>query len=263
RAAEQGSADGWFGLFSCAVQGLGMPKDEAEAFHACEKAAELGHLDAMANMGLLVLNGTGCQADPAKAREWLEKAARKDSAEAQYNLSCQLYRMVADRAARGEAVEEVNGFQGGVDERDAMFWLHKAAMQDLPEAVIGLARKLFENGVYSPEDVPPGGWLERAADFGDAWASFELGHIRWHYTKSPQEKKVALARLLVAARAGIPNAEYMVGNLAVSGQAPGLFRREGLAWLKKAAEHGVEQARIILELERNQACQAGNVRSTS
>ena len=129
-------AEGWFGLFSCAIQGLGMPKDDAEAFRACERAAELGHLDAMANMGLLVLNGTGCQADPARAREWLEKAAKQDSAEAQYNLSCQLFREVADRAARGEAVEAVNGFQSGAAERDAMFWLHKAAQQDLPEAVI-------------------------------------------------------------------------------------------------------------------------------
>ncbi|MBQ1845618.1 MAG: sel1 repeat family protein [Desulfovibrio sp.] len=249
RAAEQGSAEGWFGLFSCAIQGLGMPKDDAEAFRACERAAELGHLDAMANMGLLVLNGTGCQADPARSREWLEKAAEQDSAEAQYNLSCQLFREVADRAARGEAVEAVNGFQSGAAERDAMFWLHKAAQQDLPEAVIGLARKLYARGAWSEEAARPGGWLERAADFGNAWASFELGQLRWHYAQSPQKKKEALARLLAAARAGMPHAEYLVGNLAVTGQAPGLFRREGLAWLKKAAAHGVEQAKIILELE--------------
>ncbi|MBR4747548.1 MAG: hypothetical protein IK061_09185, partial [Desulfovibrio sp.] len=101
----------------------------------------------------------------------------------------------------------------------------------------------------SEEAARPGGWLERAADFGDAWASFELGQVRWHYAQSPQEKKAALARLLAAARAGMPHAEYLVGNLAVTGQAPGLFRREGLAWLKKAAAHGVEQAKIILELE--------------
>ena len=249
RAAEQGSAEGWFGLFSCAIQGLGMPKDDAEAFRACEKAAELGHVDAMANMGLLLLNGTGCQADPAKSREWLEKAAEQDSAEAQYNLSCQLYREVADRAARGEAVEPVNGFQGGTAERDAMFWLYKAAEQDLPEAVIGLTRKLYQHGVGCVEDAPAGGWLERAADLGDAWASFELGHVRWHYAQSREEKMAALKRILAAARAGMPHAEYMAGNLAVTGQAPSLSRREGIAWLKKAAAHGVEQAKIILELE--------------
>ena len=247
-AAEQDSAGGWFGLFSCQLQGIGVPKDEAAAFRSCERAAELGSLDAAANMGLLLLQGTGCEADPARARRWLRKAAEQGSAEAMYNLSCQLFRDAEREAGKAGEAGGVDGGsrQGG---GEAMQWLVKAAEADLPEAVIGLARKLCQDGAPAGEAAEPGGWLERAADFGDAWACFELGKARWNAAQTREAKRDALARLRTAARAGLPLAEYMAGGLAAAGQAPGMSRREGLALLKKAAVHGVKQAAVLLELE--------------
>ena len=55
--------------------GLGVERDEDEAFLWCKRAADAGVLDAQYHLGIMYLQGEGVSEDDAIALEWLWKAA--------------------------------------------------------------------------------------------------------------------------------------------------------------------------------------------
>ena len=55
--------------------GLGVERDEREAFLWCSQAAGAGVLDAQYHLGIMYLQGEGVVEDDLKAMDWLWKAA--------------------------------------------------------------------------------------------------------------------------------------------------------------------------------------------
>ncbi|HEU4686329.1 MAG TPA: tetratricopeptide repeat protein [Nitrospira sp.] len=55
-------------------QGLGVPKNDAQAFHWYSRAAEHGHVKAQYNLGLMYMNGQGMTPDLVRAYYWLSLA---------------------------------------------------------------------------------------------------------------------------------------------------------------------------------------------
>ncbi|MBO4313010.1 MAG: sel1 repeat family protein [Desulfovibrio sp.] len=227
-AAEQNSADGWFGLFSCYREGLGTPKDDARAFECCRRAAELGCLPAIANMGLLLRHGIGCVADEAAAMKWLRQGAEQGSVDARHSLACLLQA------------------QGTPDaEREAFAWFQKAAEQGLAESQANVAI-LLETGTGCEADPAEAAlWWRRAAEQNVPLALYR--HALNLLGADPPDRKAGLEFLGRAADAGVPDAEYLFGNMVVSGAVSGVSRERGIAYLRAAAKDGISRASVLLQ----------------
>lgn len=88
RAAEQGNADGMYGLGHLYANGDGVAQDNEQAVHWYTRAAEAGHDHAMLTLAEAYLNGAlGLRADRDKARAWLERGAARGYQPARDRLS--------------------------------------------------------------------------------------------------------------------------------------------------------------------------------
>ncbi len=227
-AAEQDNADGWFGLFSCYREGIGTPKDDVRAFECCRRAAELGCLSAIANMGLLLRQGLGCEADEAAAMEWLRQGADQGNVDSWHSLACLLQA------------------QGTTDaEREAFEWFHKAAEQGLAESQANVAI-LLETGTGCEADPAKAAlWWKRAAEQNVPLAQYR--HALYLLSEDSPNRKKGLEFLRKAADAGVPDAEYLFGNMIISGEVSGVSRERGIAYLRTAANAGVSRAAVLLQ----------------
>jgi len=85
-AAKEGHADSQFNVAVMYEQGIGIGKDEQEAFVWYGKAASQGNAAAQFNLGVLYENGRGTKIDFEKANEWYRKASVQGDALAIGNL---------------------------------------------------------------------------------------------------------------------------------------------------------------------------------
>ena len=97
-AANEGHADAQFNVALMYERGIGVGKDEKEAFVWYGKAASQESAAAQFNLGVLYENGRGTKIDFAKANEWYRKASVQGDARAMGNLGM-LY-------VRGQGVKE-------------------------------------------------------------------------------------------------------------------------------------------------------------
>lgn len=85
-AADLGMPVAQFNLGLMHANGLGTPKDEAEAAKWWRKAAERGVADAQNNLGLLYEGGRGVALELTEAVRWYRAAALQERPQAQHNL---------------------------------------------------------------------------------------------------------------------------------------------------------------------------------
>jgi TPR repeat protein len=97
-AAKEGHVDSQFNVALMYERGIGVSKDEKEAFVWYGKAASQGSAAAQFNLGVLYENGRGTKIDFVKANEWYRKASVQGDALAIGNLGM-LY-------VRGQGVKE-------------------------------------------------------------------------------------------------------------------------------------------------------------
>ena len=86
QVAAKGTVGEQFKLAIAYRDGLGTPRNLAEAAKWFTKAAEQGLAPAQFHLGALYAKGRGVPQDLAKARTWWRRAARQGDANAQYNL---------------------------------------------------------------------------------------------------------------------------------------------------------------------------------
>ena len=84
--ADQGNAEGQFGLGLLYEKGKGVNQDYRKAIHWWLLAAEQGYAKAQYNLGLLYKKGKGVNQDYKKAIHWWLLAAEQGYTKAQYNL---------------------------------------------------------------------------------------------------------------------------------------------------------------------------------
>jgi TPR repeat protein len=81
--AEQQEAEHQYRQGIMYKQGMGVPRDDTQAFKWFQKAAMNGHTEAQFRLGEMYLAGLGTSVDFKKAFKWIEKAAAKDHTGAQ------------------------------------------------------------------------------------------------------------------------------------------------------------------------------------
>ncbi|RHM55891.1 sel1 repeat family protein [Mitsuokella sp. AF33-22] len=86
KAAEKGSLKAQLALGNCYCQGIGVEKDEQEAFHWYLQAANQGNMDAQYWIGYSYDHGRGVKQDYEQAITWYRKAANQGDALSQSNI---------------------------------------------------------------------------------------------------------------------------------------------------------------------------------
>jgi len=85
--AEEGNAEGQFGVGLLYANGFGVPMDDAEALKWYQAAAEQGHGEAQCNLAVMHANGWGVPQSDEEAMKWYGMAADQGVTEAQNYLS--------------------------------------------------------------------------------------------------------------------------------------------------------------------------------
>ena len=164
KAAGKGSTSAMVELGVAYGEGLGVPKDTAQARKLFERAAEAGNPRGVANLAAISSTGGGAPADPARARALLSKAA-ETNAEAQYQLGM----MMAE------------GTGGAKDDVAARALFEKASAQGHAGAMVQMG--IFaQTGRGGPEDKNAAkSYYEKAAALGNDDAKAALKRAECPY----------------------------------------------------------------------------------
>lgn len=156
--------------------------------------------------------------------ESLLSLAKDGNPIAQYNLGMCYY--------NGDGTKE--------NEKEAIKWLHKAAEQDVPEAMFQLGYILIDNYEFA-EGIE---WLTKAADQEDADAQYHLGMCYYMGVKGLKSSKVKSVKLFTqAAKQGQVDAQLMLGNYYYQEKED---YDEAVKWYRMAAEQGNAEAQYAM-----------------
>jgi uncharacterized protein len=122
----------------------------------------------------------------------------------------------------------------------ALYWLRRAAQQDLAEAWLLIGAEIPFETARDAAPVPLD-WYARAYEAGVAQAGLVLAQLVLEGgAGGPEWRPRALAALDSAARAGLPQAQWLLAQQNGAAPAP------GAQWLLRAADSGVSAAMHVL-----------------
>ena len=266
KAAKKGDVNAQTIIGACYYNGVGVPKDDSQAFIWWQKAADQGYPVAQNFIGACYANRIGVNTDFSKAVYWYKKSAEQGFSEAQNNLgNCynsgegvaqdfsEAFKWYSKSAEQGNMFAQFNlhvcyyyGRGVEVDKEKAFYWVKKSADNGYVPAQFNLGNAFFYgNGVI--KDVSQGlHWLVKAAEQGNADAQFNLSNL--YYKGDGVEKNIDkyIYWCKKAAENGSRDAQF---NLSLS-----YFKGEGVEedyvqsfyWLKKSAENGYLDAQYNL-----------------
>jgi TPR repeat protein len=257
------------------AQGLaGLPRDDARAAELFGKAAQAGHLRAELNIGILYFRGQGVKRDLVQARAWLEKAAATDDPYALYALAraiedsdgaaqadpvraADLYRRAAEKGHPLAALRYGLALSGGDgvkrDPLAAQHWLLAAQNDGVPEAALALgdmtartppSRDKAETAKVLQSAIA---WYTIAANAGVPSAQFKLGNAFYVGAGAPQDISQAVFWYDRAARQGLPEAQYVLGLILARGLAGPAAPVDAYKWQLLAERGGFTDARTARE----------------
>ena len=238
QSADAGSAEGAHRLALVYAYGEGgVPRNEARAVELFERAAEKGHKRAQLNLGTLYLRGQGVPRDVIQARAWLEKAAANGDPYALYAL--------------GRAMSESMG-PASADLLRAADLYRQAAEKGHPLAALRYGMALSEGTGIKRDAVAAQRWLVHANDNGVPEAALALGDMA---TRTPASRDKALNEKIlrsaitwyeVAARAGVPSAQFKLANAYYAGAGVTRDLVQAQLWYSRAAQQGQLEAQNAL-----------------
>ena len=279
-AADAGSSEANHRLGLVFAEGhAGTPRNDQRSAEYFEKAANAGHRRAQINLGLLYLRGQGVKRDLVQARAWLEKAAATDDPSALYTLgramedhdetiaadsirAADLYRRAAEKghalAALRYGLAMVDGIGVKRDPNGAQTWLLQANDNGVPEAALALgdlsartpaSRDKEANAKIVERAVS---WFEVAARAGVPSAQFKLANAYFAGAGIARDPAQALAWYGRAAQQGLPEAENAFGVMLMGGVAGTPDPVEGYKWLLLAEAGGYPDSRVVREKAKGQ-----------
>lgn len=148
--ADEGNADGQFGVGLLYANGFGVPMDDAEALKWYGLAAEQGHDEAQCNLAIMHANGWGVPQSDEEAFKWYTLAAEQGNTQAQAYIS-QMYQ---------------SGFGVPQDNVQAHMWLFVAAELGDFSAISKLdevARRMTAEEIAEADTLATN-WLESHPD---------------------------------------------------------------------------------------------------
>lgn len=184
--------------------GIGTPFSIKEAMKYYEMAAKQNNAIGMTNLADLYLRENKLK----KAKPLLLKAAEKEYGYAQYLLAMNFFDLYSE------------------NNKEALFWLERAASNDEPYA-------LYQLGLYYSEanDLAKAiKYYQRAAELNNADAALELSYI---YGEVEQDDDKALFYLKKAAESGNQEVLDELAAMALSGEG-NMDAKEAEYWIKKA-----------------------------
>jgi TPR repeat protein len=207
-------------------RGLGVARDDAEAFRLFELAAAQGRPMAALFAGSMLREGLGVAHDDQRAREFFQQAAEHGVALAQMYLG---YYYLVDR-----------------DTVHALQWLRAAAAQEEPMALYYLSGMYLRGFGVERDAALYEQMCMRAAELGAPPARIETGLRLLH--QSPRDPAKGLHFLERGAEAEDPSAEYALGLEYMTGRGVDRDYGRGVEWIGKAAEKKMPIARFWLAL---------------
>lgn len=209
--------------------------DIEKAIAYAEKAISLGSREGKSILALCMLaNGNASPADKEKAVSLIQEAAESGEPSAQYLL----YGMYAS--------PEVPGIVQ--DQEKSIYWLKKAADNNLAGAQGLYGEYLLSKGKNEAERRQGVAYLEKAAKHNDPRALSLLGAIYQIGYRVPEDPQKGLAFISKAAEAEYADAEYLMGNSYDKGVGVEVNVEKAVEWYKKAAEHGSSDALFKLAI---------------
>ena len=280
RAADAGSSEANHRLGLAFAEGLaGTPRNDQRGAEYFEKAANAGHRRAQINLGILYLRGQGVTRDLVQARAWLEKAAATDDPSALYTLgrameerdeaiaadsirAADLYRRAAEKghalAALRYGLAMVDGIGVKRDPNGAQTWLLQANDSGVPEAALALGDLSARTPASRDKDANARiveravSWFEVAARAGVPSAQFKLANAYFAGAGIARDPAQALAWYGRAAQQGLPEAENAFGVMLMGGVAGTPDPVEGYKWLLLAEAGGYPDSRVVREKAKGQ-----------
>ena len=213
-AAQGKDYEASFHLGSILEAGQIVPKDLSAAIHWYLKSAEGNHAKAQLKLAEFYAQGVGVDKDFFK--------------------SFILYSQAANQGELGASLPLAYLYDQGLgtyqDKQKALFWYQKAAQQENPEAWRALGQAYLSSG--NANQVPLAKiWLEKADKNQPATIALEPLQEETQHNTQPAE----------VAETSDLQALFALGKTLLSTNAP-----EGLSYIEKAAEEGLETAAIYL-----------------
>ena len=187
--------------------GIGTPFSIKEAMKYYEMAAKQNNTMGMTNLANLYLRENKLK----KAKPLLLKAAEKEYGYAQYLLAMNFFDLYSE------------------NNKEALFWLERAASNDEPHA-------LYQLGLYYAEKADLAKsiqYYQRAAELNYGDALLELYYIYGEGIGVEQDDDKALFFLKKVAELGSQEAIEELAAMALSGQG-NMDAKEAEYWIKKA-----------------------------
>jgi TPR repeat protein len=199
-----------------------------------ETKAREGDPNAQFELARIYLRGSdGVRKDVIRSLELMKGAADQGHAEAMGGVGY-FY-------ASGTAVPK--------DDTAALTWFRKGAEAGGAKAQLNLGKMLAEGKGTEKNEVEGRKWIKTAADQGQVDAAFAMGQILYFGDIGQEvDYKAAYPYLLVAAEAGNPDAQNIIGVMLENAKGVDMDAALAEQWYRKAAKQGHNKAQSNLGL---------------
>ncbi len=274
-SVDMGSSEGAQRLAVIFAEGLaGTPRNDSRAAELFGKAAIAGNQRAQLNLGILYFRGQGVARDLVQARAWLEKAAIGDdpfalyalgrvmeisegAAVADFTRAADLYRRAAEKghplAALRYGLALADGIGVRRDPAAAQKWITYAEKNGVPEAALAMGDLIAKSPASRDKAANEAAvraaltWYREAADAGVPSAQFKVGNA--YFAGSGVARDPVQAQLFYtrAAQQGLPDAQYALGVMLSGGVAGPADSVQGYKWLLLAERGGQPDSHAVRE----------------
>lgn len=228
--AEQGSRDAQYELSALYAHGVGVFKNEKEAFKWLYKAADQGLTDAQHDLGTAYDAGKGTPRDTEESIKWYRRAAWMGSAAAERRLNslgCREWGLTQDH-------------------NKSIKWFQEAANQGYADACYELGL-IYRDGIGRPKDLKKAiEWYRKGATLGDEYACIHLGCMYRDGNGVPRDTDEAFKWFRSGSQQGGFAAHGHLVSLLLADASRSQDTIECIKLLRDAAKQGDECACIEL-----------------
>ena len=218
-----------------------------------KKKAEAGDGNAQFNLSIMYLNGIGVPKDPAEALKWSRKYW--DQRRLAMSQSAPDFTMTKSQAEAGDASAQFDlgliyyeGLNVPKDTGEAIKWYRKAADQGIVGALFNLG-EIYRHGNGVPKDRAEAlKWYRKAADQGNMYAQNVMGSSYRHGEGVPKDSAEAFKWYHKSANQGGLFAQYDIAKMYAEGEGVPKDLVQAHAWWNIAGANGYEDAKKNLAI---------------